>query len=366
MGWSSRRPLKPACQLFLSDGCLTRSWQKGVVGNWPPGAAAWLEEVTEALHGVALKSMFDVWCQFDEALAGGQLVSWVADGKASPHAEDWCREGLELVAIESVDRKVAVTGFHQALEAFRRLKDWPSVSRLLDRARNQLSARDWIALGTEAALADLQGSPARQSRLPALLEELLGLSEVVKVRGEQMELMAAAREALRILPPELTAGLRARIDGGNGETAVGPDSGAAAVTTVYEALAYARDRYPALVILKEAEDSARQRGSAGTRQALESMTALGDWAQRYAEDGSQETWERLRLLPGFREDVSATARQQHRRHYDRRLDDGSVIQLGPHLDAGGGGGRLYFCVDQARRKVIVGHVGRHLPGKRDV
>lgn len=332
--------------------------------NWPPGTRAWLEAVSKSLRGAALEQLFDAWCEFDEKVAAAQLVDWVSDGKVSPAAETWAANGLELVAIESTDRKVALAAFRQLLDAGRRKRDWDAVDRLLSRARSRLTSKDWLQVGIEAVLADLQGVPARHAALPALVEELMGLGGAVHDRADQRELVAAGRELVRVLPSELTPSLRARLDSDVAKDAQ-PDAAASAVTSVYEALAYARDRFPGLVVLREAEDSARQRGSAGTRQALESLVALGEWAERFAGDAGQSTWESMRSLPGFREDISDTAKQQFRRHYDRRLEDGTTIQLGPHLEAGGNGGRIYFYVDVAERRVIVGHVGKHLPGRRD-
>ena len=93
--------------------------------------------------------------------------------------------------------------------------------------------------------------------------------------------------------------------------------------------------------------------------------ALGEWARRFAKEDGPDIREALRGLPGYREDISETAKQQYAKYYDRRLDDGSVIQLGPHIEAGGNAGRIYFYIDDTRRRIIVGHVGKHLPGKKD-
>jgi hypothetical protein len=84
--------------------------------------------------------------------------------------------------------------------------------------------------------------------------------------------------------------------------------------------------------------------------------ALGKLDSVAGPDGLEfRVWSRYRV-----EDLRDSSTQ-----YERRLEDGTVIQLGPHIDAGGNSGRIYFCIDDTRTQVIVGHVGKHLPGKRD-
>jgi hypothetical protein len=135
---------------------------------------------------------------------------------------------------------------------------------------------------------------------------------------------------------------------------------------VFEALEAAQRRFPGLIVLPEAEKSARQRGNEGVKQARDSLFALGEVAERYGA-GELNTGldEALSKLPGFKSGISAVARQKYRRSYARRLPDGRDCLLGPHLDGGGNGGRIYFAVDEQGRRLIVGHVGRHLPGKND-
>ena len=333
--------------------------------NWPPQAGTWLESVAQQLRGPALRAVFDAWTEFDESSAASVLVGWINEGRLTIASEPWAREGLELFGVDSQDRKIQLTAFRQLIDAARRAQDWDTEARIVGLAKRTLNTRDWIQVGTEVVLGDLQGAPARHPALPDLVAELLGLGEAVLDKSDLKELTAAAREIIRLLPSADTASVRELLEAEPDRDPAANDPGASAVTTVYEAVAHARDRFPALDVLKEAEDSARQRGSAGTRQALASMVALGEWAQEFAKGDGPELRDALRLLPGFREDISATSKQQHTRHYDRRLEDGSVIQLGPHLDAGGNGGRIYFYLDESRRKVVVGHVGKHLPGKRD-
>ena len=180
--------------------------------NWPPMPGAWLEDVAKQSRGAILEPLFEAWCAYDEGAAAAQLVDWVGESRVSLVAESWAREGLELVAVEASDRKVVLTAFRQLLDAARRAQDWESADRLAALARTRLSSKDWLQLGTEAVMAELQGAPDRHQSLPALVEELLGLGEAVADKADQRELTAAARQLIRALAPEATASLRRRLD----------------------------------------------------------------------------------------------------------------------------------------------------------
>jgi hypothetical protein len=67
----------------------------------------------------------------------------------------------------------------------------------------------------------------------------------------------------------------------------------------------------------------------------------------------------------FKPDISDTAKQKYRAAYEVRDVDGTTLLLGPHLDLGNKSTllRVYFAIDLDARRIVVGHIGDHLPDK---
>ena len=138
------------------------------------------------------------------------------------------------------------------------------------------------------------------------------------------------------------------------------------VTTVSEALDAAVERYPSLVVLADAERSAAKRGTAGVKKAREALFMLGEISERYAAGELEQGLDlALAALPDFKPDISDTAKRQYQRHYVKTLGNGKKVRLGPHFDIGGEDGRAYLYVDKDQKRIVLGHCGEHLPGKRD-
>ena len=68
----------------------------------------------------------------------------------------------------------------------------------------------------------------------------------------------------------------------------------------------------------------------------------------------------------YADDISDTAKNAHSSYYEIEVD-GVTRMMGPHLRRGDDhpetGLRIYWWVDAANRRLVVGHVGRHLPDK---
>ena len=138
------------------------------------------------------------------------------------------------------------------------------------------------------------------------------------------------------------------------------------VTTVTEALQAAAERFPDLVVLPEAEKSAARRGTGSVKKAREALLQLGEIARRYTAGELDEGLdEALAALPDFKPDISDTSKRQYAKEYARVLPDGRRIMLGPHFDIGGEDGRAYLYVDREAKRIVLGHCGGHLRGKRD-
>ena len=144
-------------------------------------------------------------------------------------------------------------------------------------------------------------------------------------------------------------------------------SGAPEIRTLIEAVRLAKSRLPHVVILPDAERSARDwhydRADLvwADFQRLEAVAA--DWAAD-ALHGDFAAEARRRGLDWVR-DISEDAQQKFASEYQRRYD-GHTVMLGPHIRrAGRQLLRIYCYLDAPRRQVVGGHVGGHL-GDRTV
>lgn len=123
--------------------------------------------------------------------------------------------------------------------------------------------------------------------------------------------------------------------------------------------------HPDLIILDAARRSAERsvfRRPSDVRTALETLAqVIADGAIR-ASGGLAGA-----LAAGpfrYAAGVSETAHTRFRSSYERRYDGGTVL-LAPHLKLGAGSAefclRIYWYVDVSRGRVVVGHIGEHLP-----
>lgn len=136
--------------------------------------------------------------------------------------------------------------------------------------------------------------------------------------------------------------------------------------TVLEATRAARAGAHHLLFLDEAEESAAESPYGQPDKILRALRHLDDVAGRYAADqlpqGFREAFAEAGL--DFAPDISDTARTKHGRHY-LRWYEGKQVMLGPHIKLGIGSpdtcARIYFHLDKERRRIVVGHIGKHLP-----
>ncbi len=132
--------------------------------------------------------------------------------------------------------------------------------------------------------------------------------------------------------------------------------------TLADAVRAAKARLDHLVILPEAERSARawtyDRADLAWADLVRLDSVAADWAAgRLPADFAVEA--RARGLDWAR-DVSEPARQKFPADYRRRYD-GRTVELGPHIRRTGRQLlRIYCYLDAASRVVVVGHVGGHL------
>jgi hypothetical protein len=181
----------------------------------------------------------------------------------------------------------------------------------------------------------------------------------------QRELTHADEEAFRLeaaLERERELRLRAEHAYLRLATRAEDEVGEPEVHSLLDAVLLAKRRLEHLVILPEAERSARtwqyDRGDLvwGDLVRLDSVAA--DWAAgRLGEDLTVAM--RARGLDWAR-DISENARQKFAADYQRRYD-GAPVMLGPHLRRSGRQIlRIYCYLDRDRRRIVIGHVGGHL------
>jgi hypothetical protein len=144
------------------------------------------------------------------------------------------------------------------------------------------------------------------------------------------------------------------------------------IPVTYEELLRAVDGQSTNVeIVDAAYESARRWGKDGVeylpalRNALLAVVAVAD---RYAlgefgKDGAVGAFKDVdqKLVPN--ESDTALSHLKTREFHRVRNRRGQPITLGPHLTFGGGY-RLYLAFDEHRRRIYVGHIGDHLPGKK--
>ncbi len=164
--------------------------------------------------------------------------------------------------------------------------------------------------------------------------------------------------------------LRVRAENAYLQLATRPEdapTGSPEVRTLTEAVRWAKSRLPHLVVLPEAERSARawhyDRADLAWADFMRLEAVAADWADdALAGDFSAEA--RRRGLDWAR-DISEDAKQKFASEYQRRYD-GQVVMLGPHIRrAGRQILRIYCYLDAKHRRVVIGHIGGHL-GDRTV
>ena len=225
-------------------------------------------------------------------------------------------------------------------------------------------------LARAGSAAELSQRRAELSRLEhAVAEDRAVAAELVD--EYQSELRLADDEVYRLEHTlEREHELRVRAENAYLQLATRPEdapAGTAEVRTLTEALRFAKTRLTHLVILPEAERSAREwhydRADLAWADLRRLDAVAADWAAN-ALQGDFSAEARRRGLDWAR-DISEDAKQKFGAEYQRRYD-GHVIMLGPHIRrAGRQILRIYCYLDAPHRRVVIGHVGGHL-GDRTV
>ena len=324
----------------------------------PPEFEAFLKEVARTIGREQLQSLFGLWFDLDPTAALDQLVDWVAADRTQL-GQQWAQDAVRL-ALGSEDRRTARAALDLLSEDAERRKDAGDLVSLVESARGLVRPADWRPFAVRwlrdaASITTDERVVDRCAELALdILRELPSVREDDPERQLAMILERRASDAFATILRDELARLRPA------------DVAIRDVTTVSEALDAAVERYPSLVVLADAERSAAKRGTAGVKKAREALFMLGEISERYAAGELEQGLDlALAALPDFKPDISDTAKRQYQRHYVKTLGNGKKVRLGPHFDIGGEDGRAYLYVDKDQKRIVLGHCGEHLPGKRD-
>jgi hypothetical protein len=187
----------------------------------------------------------------------------------------------------------------------------------------------------EELVGEYQAELTRADERAFRLEQTLEAEHERRLRAEEAFLQVATREGVRT-GPELRG--------------------------LADAVRAAKTSMPHLVVLPEAERSAREwqydRADLAWSDLARLDAVAADWAAGTLRTDFA-TAARERGLDWVR-DVSDTAKRKHARDYERAYR-GRKVLLGPHVRRGGRQLlRIYCYLDDERRTVVVGHVGGHL------
>ena len=134
-------------------------------------------------------------------------------------------------------------------------------------------------------------------------------------------------------------------------------------TTVEEACERSKD-FKHLIILESALEAARKSPFKRPREILDALTSLdeiaaggasGDILRQLKERG----WGKRSSMH-----ISATTKKAYGKHYQFEYD-GKIQYFEPHITLGSGAANscasIHYLIDHKRGKIVIGHVGRHLP-----
>lgn len=249
---------------------------------------------------------------------------------------------------------------------------WPTVRTLYAAAAIRLNAGDRFDRLEKDALRTRLSTARAQERSVEEFNEVLATWEADLVA---LESATERSERAERLADELRAELDAAMDMfavalEAQRTTSGPPGAETPATTAFESVVDAVRQAAAdashLVILPEALETAEgQCAFLRPGDVYTDLMAADRLARRWAEDqlepgGLTATAMREGLV--WRSGVSKTALGKYRADY--LIDvDGNEVLLGPHFGRGANSSnhyRAYVHLDRARRRILVGYVGRHL------
>lgn len=312
----------------------------------------------------AYRDMIDLWETMDPPGAARELLRGISMKRTSLE-QPWTRRKLVTLALADAHEDDAERAAKLLLRHGRSTGQASGAAEVAVWASSRPDSRSALQIRDEALRLQIEFASMSQASEAAI--EACGLASVWQLRGEQElanSLAAAVESGLGRVSEDLRDEVRAEIARLRLVNATPSVSRVMPVTTVREALEFAAQEHPALVVLDDARASAAG-ASGNVSKVLEGLRFLGECADRYATSGGNP-YTMLGAGPvTFKPDISDTAKQKYRAAYERVDDQGRSVLLGPHLVLGNKSTvlRVYFHIDTERCRFVIGHVGSHLPDK---
>lgn len=307
------------------------------------------------------RQLIDLWEERDPASASEELMSTIAQGRL-PVGDDWVAGKLETLVMRAGREDDAKRAAQLLMKRAQQNGDESRIQRIVDAAQERLGIVEWLEIADESVriCADLSGVEVLDR---AALE---GCSIARRWRQVGDDRRADAMLAfVSGLIPRASPGLRGDLLAQINTLAVASETEPGrVVTTVHQALDDVARRFPSLVVLSEARESARS-ANGNVDKVHRALEFMGELSRRYAHE-DVDPYEALKASGfKFKADISDTAKQRYRSDYEVRDTDGTLLMLGPHLDLGNRTTlfRLYFAIDAKSRRLVIGHLGDHLGGK---
>lgn len=386
---------------------------EATVHGRPRVASPWLVEANDALDtddaGLQDRALHRLWADvqvhrsdlgasqvWQSCLASTAWQSGLRHGTGPQKAENGTETGAddgESGRIASLERSLAAmekaaddaaARLREAEKAHRRELDRERTrrkeaeSRLMGQlkearadsgaARKEAEAL-WRRLG-EAEAASKEGSEDASRELA----EERGLTEALQGTVERLDAQVSERDnEIRRLQAQieaLKASAAAVVDPGWGETSMPVSEMVSVPRSLDEVLSLAEQAWPErLLVLESAHEAARAWSGRDMDRPWRALCAVAEclWSLHFAEGGADEV-ARFSALTGFRysptesKTVSSMPQLREARTF---LWDGVRTFMPGHVAVTGGSGdsniRLHLCFDEEGRRIVIGHLGRHLP-----
>lgn len=214
--------------------------------------------------------------------------------------------------------------------------------------------------GSEDASRELAEERGRSEALQNTVERL---DTQVSERDNEIRRLQAQIEALKV-------SAAAVVDPGWGETSMPVSEMMSVPRSLDEVLSLAEQAWPErLLVLESAHEAARAWSGRDMDRPWRALCAVAEclWSLHFAEGGADEV-ARFAALTGFRysptesKTVSSMPQLREARTF---LWEGERTFMPGHVAVTGGSGdsniRLHLCFDEEGRRVVIGHLGRHLP-----
>lgn len=146
--------------------------------------------------------------------------------------------------------------------------------------------------------------------------------------------------------------------------------------TMAEAVECAENKFPHLEILESAKASASNSPFRRPYDVFLALSILNEYVEKFSDAIKDQNEEPPNLLEFLKKNgggrrcsmhISKPTKNKHGSHYKFKYQ-GEKTLFEPHITIGSGGASkcasIHFIFDEEKMKIVIGHVGRHLPNTR--